>query len=97
MSVTDVFRKSLPPPRVAQANLIAAQNTPRLAELHPRIRGNVDLSLFLATIPPKKCLEGQKKVTKLEVNIGSLTGEIRTRSWGTNGLYRDARIPYTTK
>jgi hypothetical protein len=34
-----------PPPRVAQANPIAAQKTPWFAHLHSRLRGNVGLSI----------------------------------------------------
>jgi hypothetical protein len=36
----DPIRKSLPP-RVSQANPIATQKIPRLAHLHPLLRGNV--------------------------------------------------------
>jgi hypothetical protein len=40
MFVAELFRKLLPPP-VAQANLTAAQKTPQLAKLHPRLSANV--------------------------------------------------------
>jgi hypothetical protein len=44
MSVMDLFfnSSSPPPPRAAQVNPIAAQKTPWLAHLHPRLRGNVE-------------------------------------------------------
>jgi hypothetical protein len=58
MSVMDFLWKSLPPPPIAQAKPTAAQRTPWLSHLHPRLRGNVASLTLLHTILLNKGLRG---------------------------------------